>query len=267
MDEIPPGREDERPTEAPASGAPPTIPAEGPEISPCHLVKLIGEGGMGQVWRAEQQEPNRRQVALKLIITDETMADFRSETIVGASPESAQVLGGEAGHEMRPRAVACFLLLGTLCLATALARGEEPQTGASQTQAVTAGSPPPMLDDSIEAAESNEESLRKFTKWNHYEGPYATLKFGGSAMYDVATYRQDSASREQVGDLEAAGKWRDFRFVLAGTFPKVEWLTWKAGVMFDGPSQSCWCAKQASSRPFPAPGAISSSGGRKRASP
>src|SRR5262245_26774007 len=36
-------------------------------VSPYKLLQLIGEGGMGAVWMAEQTHPVRRQVALKLI--------------------------------------------------------------------------------------------------------------------------------------------------------------------------------------------------------
>src|SRR6516225_12396862 len=39
----------------------------GTRIGPYKLLQEIGEGGMGTVWMAEQQEPVRRLVALKLI--------------------------------------------------------------------------------------------------------------------------------------------------------------------------------------------------------
>ena len=48
-----------------------------------HLLQKIGEGGMGEVWLAEQKEPVRRRVALKLvkagISSREVMMRFDSE--------------------------------------------------------------------------------------------------------------------------------------------------------------------------------------------
>jgi tetratricopeptide (TPR) repeat protein len=60
-------------------------PAEtaGTVIGRYHLLQKIGEGGMGEVWLAEQKEPVRRRVAIKLIKagmdTREVVARFESE--------------------------------------------------------------------------------------------------------------------------------------------------------------------------------------------
>ena len=55
----------------------------GSQIGPYRLEKPIGEGGMGTVWLAEQEQPVRRQVAVKLIRStlenEESVARFDIE--------------------------------------------------------------------------------------------------------------------------------------------------------------------------------------------
>ncbi len=77
-------------------------------IGPYRLLQLIGEGGMGEVWLAEQLEP-RRKVALKLIKmgmdTKQVVARFESERQALAlmdHPTIAKVFDGGSTPEGRP---------------------------------------------------------------------------------------------------------------------------------------------------------------------
>ena len=61
----------------------PSAAGEGRVVAQYRLLQRIGEGGMGEVWEAEQTEPVQRRVALKLIKpgmdSAEVLARFESE--------------------------------------------------------------------------------------------------------------------------------------------------------------------------------------------
>src|SRR5579864_4779130 len=78
-------------------------------IGPYRLIEMLGVGGMGEVWRAEQTEPFRRTVALKLVKagmdTKAVMARFESERQVLAlmdHPHIAKVLDAGETPAGRP---------------------------------------------------------------------------------------------------------------------------------------------------------------------
>lgn len=126
-------------------------------------------------------------------------------------------------------------------LAPALARAQETPPPEEPQQEES------MFDDSIEAAEDEMprvERKRKLVRWNEYEGPWATLKFGLAGMVEGAAFSQDDDNREQLGDLETAFKVRDFRLLFSGRFPKSKRnVTWKTGFMWDG-AQEQWLVRE-----------------------
>ncbi len=83
--------------------------AIGDRVGPYRLVEVIGEGGMGVVYRAEQTAPIRRDVALKLIRrgldTDRIIARFQSERQALARmdhPSIARVFDAGTSADGRP---------------------------------------------------------------------------------------------------------------------------------------------------------------------
>ena len=84
-------------------------PERGGQIDDFRLVKLLGEGGMGEVWEAEQTGPVRRRVALKVVKagmdSKRVTARFDSERQALAlmnHPNVAQVFGGGTAGSGRP---------------------------------------------------------------------------------------------------------------------------------------------------------------------
>jgi len=84
-------------------------PGQDAVIDSYRLLQLIGEGGMGEVWLAEQKEPVRRRVAIKLIKagmdTREVVARFESERQALAlmdHPGIAKVFDAGSTAEGRP---------------------------------------------------------------------------------------------------------------------------------------------------------------------
>src|SRR5437667_11505072 len=81
----------------------------GERIGRYKLLEKIGEGGFGDVWMAEQEEPVRRRVALKIIKlgmdTREVVARFEAERQALAMmdhPHIARVFDGGATESGRP---------------------------------------------------------------------------------------------------------------------------------------------------------------------
>ena len=81
----------------------------GTQVGRYHLVEEIGRGGMGVVFRAEQAEPVKRQVALKVIKagmdTEEVIARFEAERQALAMmdhPNIARIIDAGATESRRP---------------------------------------------------------------------------------------------------------------------------------------------------------------------
>jgi eukaryotic-like serine/threonine-protein kinase len=106
LEEPPPGVE--RDVEQTMAHSPSRV-AKGTRIGRYKLLEEIGEGGMGTVWVAEQTEPVRRKVALKLVKAGmdsaQVVARFNAERqalAVMDHPNIAKVYDGGLTEQGRP---------------------------------------------------------------------------------------------------------------------------------------------------------------------
>src|SRR5262245_59924476 len=75
------------------AGAEPSAEQPGTVIGPYKLVEQVGEGGMGAVWMAQQQEPVKRLVAVKLI---KAGMDSRQVLALMDHPNIARILNARS---------------------------------------------------------------------------------------------------------------------------------------------------------------------------
>jgi serine/threonine protein kinase len=105
----PPDRDSHRPLEPDTTWFDAAAEAASSQIGPYRLLRRVGQGGMGEVWLAQQQQPVRREVALKVIKagmdTREVIARFEAERQALAlmnHPNIAGVFDAGATPEGRP---------------------------------------------------------------------------------------------------------------------------------------------------------------------
>ncbi len=135
-----------------------------------------------------------------------------------------------------------FVLLALTAALTApqVSRAQEPQAPSASATPAEAALTSPMA-----AGESDADApARQFVKWNEFEGPVSTLRFGGALLYDYAAYSQDDVSKQQV-DFADGAKLRDFRLLFNGRLGKFEKrsVTWSTGIMYDGAAER-WVWRQ-----------------------
>jgi serine/threonine protein kinase len=91
------------------TGAPASSPADNVTFGPYRLLQRLGEGGMGEVWLAEQTRPVRRHVANKVVKagmdTAQVLARFDAERQALALMDHAaiaRIFDGGSTPEGRP---------------------------------------------------------------------------------------------------------------------------------------------------------------------
>jgi len=103
----------------------------------------------------------------------------------------------------------------------------------SPAHAQNAGTTTATIDTTAEAGEADAVPRRRFTKFNEYDGPISTFRYGFGFIYEAMGVEQDEASKQQI-DMEPDAGLRDFRLLFKGRFKTKRPISWTMGYMYDG---------------------------------
>jgi len=105
--------------------------------------------------------------------------------------------------------------------------------------------PTPTPRDTVQiGGDAGEDPVRR----NHLHRPqfdlgFTTFHVGAGFLLDFSSYAQDAESRAQITNMEPGFKVRDTRLMFGGRFKTKRPITWQAGVMYDGKTDS-WFVRQ-----------------------
>ena len=84
-------------------------------------------------------------------------------------------------------------------------------------------------------------------RWRLFNGRITTFKLGAGFLYEYAAFSQDKNSKAQMDSLgtplKNQFKVRDFRVLFSGQFKSKREISWRAGIMYDGASDS-WLVRE-----------------------
>ena len=149
-------------------------------------------------------------------------------------PHAGAVAGAKGDSVTRVMTVGSLLALAVLTGA--------PRAHAQPSPQSPAPSQAPLIDETMEAGEG-DPPRRRLVRFNEYEGPFGSIRFGGGFLYDFVAYDQDAPSKEQFPDLSPEWKVRDTRILFSGSFKTKRPISWSTGVMYDWAAEK-WVMRQ-----------------------
>src|SRR6185295_17136530 len=107
--------------------------------------------------------------------------------------------------------------------------------------------PDGTMGEELEVVKKDSAGSKREKRWRLFPGKYSSLKLGGGYLYEYAGYSQDAAARQQMNilgtPLENTFATRDFRIVASGQIKTKRAISWKAGFMYDGVTNS-WFVRE-----------------------